>query len=37
MTTTPPTATGVIPDATDLMPDTTEGTDMGRSHKGPRY
>lgn len=30
-------STGIIPDATDLMPDTTDGTDMTRAHRGPRY
>lgn len=30
-------STGVIPDATDLMPQPTDGTDMTRGHRGPRY
>lgn len=38
--TTRPSGTGVLPDATDILPDMTDGTtgtDMGRSHRGPRY
>ena len=35
--TTRPDGTGVLPDATDLMPSGTTGTEMPRSHRGPRY
>lgn len=35
--TTRPDGTGVLPDATDLMPSGTSAPDMSRSHRGPRY
>lgn len=35
--TTRPDGTGILPDATDLMPSGTSAPDMSRSHRGPRY
>lgn len=35
--TTRPDGTGVLPDATDLMPDGSGESDMSRSHRGPRF
>lgn len=35
--TTRPDGTGVLPDATDLMPSGTSAPEMSRSHRGPRY
>lgn len=30
-------SSGVIPDATDMMPQPTDGTGVTRGHRGPRY
>lgn len=35
--TTRPDGTGVLPDATDLMPSGTTAPGMTRGHRGPRY
>ena len=35
--TTRPNGTGVLPDATDLVPDMTTGTNSVRGSMGPRY
>ena len=35
--TTRPDGTGVLPDATDLVPDMTSGSNGARGNMGPRY
>lgn len=35
--TTRPDGTGVLPSASDIMPDMTDGTNTSRAHRGPRY
>lgn len=36
-TSTAPSGTGILPNPTDVLPSGTDGTEMTRSHRGPRY